>query len=181
MVIENLHFVLQAIAGIGIAGFLIGLSALAVLVRERDRKEMSDTLSRFAAMHELARQLELVKNLKAIVAHWEEHERMNGSQKGTRFPRRPKATRHEQSDQETFNLPPTPKKGDGNTIRAAVEDLVEKRPGITSTEAVNALLGKVALTSSDPRKLISTRIGQFVKARRIRRDGNKLYPVELPF
>lgn len=53
--------------------------------------------------------------------------------------------------------------------------LVTKTPGIPAPEAVNQLMGRVALASNDPRKLISTRIGQFVKAGKLSRQGNKLY------
>lgn len=125
-----------------------------------------------------------VKTLKAIVANWEEVERMNGSHP-SRSPRRvvlrSSVTPIQRSFDESEVLPPAPMKGDGNTIRAAVEDLVFNQPGIASPDAVRALVGRVALGSKDPKKLISTRIGQFVKAGKIRREGNRLFPPEVEF
>lgn len=65
--------------------------------------------------------------------------------------------------------------GDAPTIRQAVAEIVASTPGIRSRDVVNRLVGQVALGSSDPKKLLSTRIGQFVKAGKLRREGDKLF------
>jgi hypothetical protein len=84
----------------------------------------------------------------------------------------PKRSHHKKVAAAARPAPPTSNNGSstGPTLREAVTQIVVAEPGILPREVVRRLVGRVALTSSDPRKLISTRVGQFVKAGKFIRD-----------
>jgi hypothetical protein len=61
------------------------------------------------------------------------------------------------------------------SIWEAVSEVIKKEPGIETADAVKRLIGRTASEAKDQEKLLSTRIGQFVKKGRLRREGRKLF------
>src|SRR5262249_19811083 len=61
------------------------------------------------------------------------------------------------------------------TVFDAVASAVESRPGIPVSELIGILKDQVETTAVDQRKLLSTRIAQFVKRGRLRREGDRIF------
>ena len=64
------------------------------------------------------------------------------------------------------------------TVRDALFALLRASPGMKASEAIDRLKGQTSSVAGDQRKLVSTRIGQFIRKEWVRRDGDRLYLTE---
>lgn len=61
------------------------------------------------------------------------------------------------------------------TIRDIVTKIIEESPGLSVREVVKRVVPHFVDGSADPKKLVSTRIGQFVKIGKLVRRGDLLF------
>jgi hypothetical protein len=62
------------------------------------------------------------------------------------------------------------------TIHDAVAAAVTAHPGIGVSDLIGMVADNIETTAQNPRKLLSTRIAQFVKTGRLVREGNRIFP-----
>lgn len=110
--------------------------------------------------------------LDQLIAGLEKFGGLNGAAPVRRLPKKPRKPRPGRPAR------PSVRAGGRPTIRMAVTKLVEQEPGIAVSEAIQRLIGQTDTDAADQRKVLSTRIGQFVRRGALQRRGDRLYLVE---
>ncbi len=119
---------------------------------------------------QLAQHEAIVAKLRHAITAWEEI----GAHGNGVHPRARRARLREKA----VAAHPTGRATGRHRIRDAIMGLVTANPGVPVPEAIRQLEHMKLTDYSDPRKILSTRIGQLVRGKVLRREDNKLYVAE---